>query len=523
MRLLAASCLVGLAQAAVLRVPPEQVPSLVNDGAFDVIVDVRGHDEYAKGHLPGAVRGVSELPRECRTATVKIAVYCWTGWDRSTPAAYYLDSQISEEGATVYDMGGFQYYDNPPVEIGEPSYTQDELVKICTESGKGEASEEAGPTDSEGEGKVDAELLPPLFEGDGESNTVVPDPEPEPSNSLATPKSDKDVPSNFDVDKHEYAIVHRIKAEKAAALAPSFDYVVDARAKEEYDKGHLPGAIFGIESVPSDCKDAYIAVYCWHGWDRSSAAALYLASQGFKHVYDLGGIQYMNVPQGGLSTTETDAKPCPAGGSSANVEAILAAGPIEMPDSIVDGRKGCDGMINSGKRYDTCGVCDGPSKGKECDSSSASDAIRRQREVDAESNGIVITVCVLGAICLSIGVYLIWTNKAARPSNDGDALHSKGLRKTAELGMVQRKEVEGVVIVPVKEPSCGAGSDVSFTRVVISAPSETSMKSTRPQVPPPPPIVEKFYESFQQKQSQTKRSANTLAPFARPPPPPAKK
>lgn len=503
MRALAVMCLVGTAQAAVLRVPPDQVPTLVNSGAFDVIVDVRAHDEYAKGHLPGAVRGVSELPPECRTAKVKIAVYCWTGWDRSTPAAYYLDSQISEEGATVYDMGGFQYYDNPPLEYGEPTYTQEDLVQICTADPSGEGSEL----------EAEAELLPPLFEEDDDENAAVSEPEPEPSNTLATPDDGKDStpPSNVDMEKHEYAVVHRIKAEKAAKLAPSFDYVVDARGKAEYDQGHLPGAVFGVEAIPADCKDAYIAVYCWHGWDRSSAAALYLASQGFKHVYDLGGIQYMNVPQGSLATTETTAKSCPEGGSAADVEAIRAAEPTEMPDSFVDGRKGCDGMINSGKTYDVCGICDGPGSGKECDrTTSSSEAAQRKREVDAESDGIIATVCVLGAICLSIGMYLIWNKNDATPRDGMEGNQTRALTK-------EKKKMQTQVMVAMPEKQ--QKSESPFTSVTVSVLPAASSRKARPKPPPPPPMVDKLSETAQEKPSKANK---TLVPFALPPPPPVK-
>merc|ERR1711865_805076 len=150
--------------------------------------------------------------------------------------------------------------------------------------------------------------------------------------------------------KKHYSSVLRIDPIKGAKLveAGAFDVVIDVRSAAEYRKGHLPGAQHGMSTLTSECKDKHIAVYCWHGWDRSSPAALYLVSQGFSHIYDLGGLQYMGDPD--LSEAPVEPQPTCNGASKADVHAILAAGPKIMPDNIADGRKGCDGLINSGKK-----------------------------------------------------------------------------------------------------------------------------------------------------------------------------
>ena len=103
----AASLLASTATAAVSRVDPTTVGDLVNDGKFDVIVDARSNSEFLRSRLPGAVT-VSDVPEECFTKDITIGVYCYTGWDRSTPAAYYMDSQITDGESKVYDLGGIQ-------------------------------------------------------------------------------------------------------------------------------------------------------------------------------------------------------------------------------------------------------------------------------------------------------------------------------------------------------------------------------------------------------------------------------
>lgn len=73
--------------------------------------------------------------------------------------------------------------------------------------------------------------------------------------------------------------------------------LIDCRTKEEYDEGHLEGAINipvqdimkgelgALETLP---KDTEIRCYCASG-ARSGVAKQILESKGFKNVHNLGG------------------------------------------------------------------------------------------------------------------------------------------------------------------------------------------------------------------------------------------
>lgn len=75
------------------------------------------------------------------------------------------------------------------------------------------------------------------------------------------------------------------------------DYIVlDVRTEEEYDEGHIPGAI----NIPNEYigtlqprqlpdKDQLILVYCRRG-NRSKQAAQKLYDQGYTNIVDFGGI-----------------------------------------------------------------------------------------------------------------------------------------------------------------------------------------------------------------------------------------
>lgn len=72
--------------------------------------------------------------------------------------------------------------------------------------------------------------------------------------------------------------------------------LLDVRTQEEYDGGHIPGAVcFPNEDIRPELplpfeKDAEILVYCRSG-RRSAQAAGKLADMGYTHVADFGGIQ----------------------------------------------------------------------------------------------------------------------------------------------------------------------------------------------------------------------------------------
>ena len=80
-------------------------------------------------------------------------------------------------------------------------------------------------------------------------------------------------------------------------MAKNDDHViVDVRRQEEYDAGHIPGAILiPNESIICDSPEALpdydqvILIYCRSG-NRSKQAAQKLASMGYTRVYEFGGI-----------------------------------------------------------------------------------------------------------------------------------------------------------------------------------------------------------------------------------------
>ncbi len=90
----------------------------------------------------------------------------------------------------------------------------------------------------------------------------------------------------------------QISQEKAAEMMNLDDghVVVDVRRQEEYDEGHIPGAILiPNESIgterPVELPDLnqVILVYCRSG-NRSKQAAEKLFNMGYTNIYNFGGI-----------------------------------------------------------------------------------------------------------------------------------------------------------------------------------------------------------------------------------------
>ncbi len=72
--------------------------------------------------------------------------------------------------------------------------------------------------------------------------------------------------------------------------------IVDVRRQDEYDAGHIPGAILiPNESIGADPPEALpdydqvILIYCRTG-NRSKQASEKLAAMGYKNIYEFGGI-----------------------------------------------------------------------------------------------------------------------------------------------------------------------------------------------------------------------------------------
>ena len=94
------------------------------------------------------------------------------------------------------------------------------------------------------------------------------------------------------------ATYQQITQEKAKAMMQAEDghIIVDVRRQDEYDSGHIPGAILiPNESIgkeqPKELPDLdqVILIYCRSG-RRSKEASQKLADMGYTHIYEFGGI-----------------------------------------------------------------------------------------------------------------------------------------------------------------------------------------------------------------------------------------
>ena len=94
------------------------------------------------------------------------------------------------------------------------------------------------------------------------------------------------------------AVYVNITAEEAKQIMDSEEgyIILDVRTREEYDQGHIPGAIVipheeiaeKAEDVLTD-KDQLILVYCRSG-RRSKIAAEALVELGYTNIKEFGGI-----------------------------------------------------------------------------------------------------------------------------------------------------------------------------------------------------------------------------------------
>lgn len=90
----------------------------------------------------------------------------------------------------------------------------------------------------------------------------------------------------------------QIGQEEAKEMMDSQEVLIlDVREQDEYDSGHIPGAVLlpvgsiteesAAEVIPE--KDATVLVYCRSG-NRSKTAAKTLAELGYTGIYEFGGI-----------------------------------------------------------------------------------------------------------------------------------------------------------------------------------------------------------------------------------------
>ena len=101
-----------------------------------------------------------------------------------------------------------------------------------------------------------------------------------------------------DKENGQEAVYMNITAEEAKVLMDSEEgyIILDVRTQEEYDQGHIPGAILipdteieaRAEKELTD-KDQLILVYCRSG-RRSKLAAEILVELGYTNIREFGGI-----------------------------------------------------------------------------------------------------------------------------------------------------------------------------------------------------------------------------------------
>ena len=101
-----------------------------------------------------------------------------------------------------------------------------------------------------------------------------------------------------DKENDQGAVYVNITAEEAKQIMDTEEgyIILDARTQEEYDEGHIPGAIVisheeiteKAEEVLTD-KDQLILVYCRSG-RRSKIAAEALVELGYTNIKEFGGI-----------------------------------------------------------------------------------------------------------------------------------------------------------------------------------------------------------------------------------------
>ena len=100
----------------------------------------------------------------------------------------------------------------------------------------------------------------------------------------------------FGCSSSQISYTHLSMDEAVDQMQESENYViVDVRTLDEYNEGHIPGAICipneSIEDCPKELPDLDqdIFVYCRSG-KRSQQAAKKLVDLGYTHVYEMGGI-----------------------------------------------------------------------------------------------------------------------------------------------------------------------------------------------------------------------------------------
>ena len=121
------------------------------------------------------------------------------------------------------------------------------------------------------------------------------------SSTITTTLTTTDNKSQVNTSQTEAGYNH-ITQEKAKEMMAADDklVIVDVRRQDEYDSGHIPGAILiPNESIGTEQPEKLpdfnqvILIYCRSG-NRSKQASQKLADMGYTHIYEFGGIMDWN-------------------------------------------------------------------------------------------------------------------------------------------------------------------------------------------------------------------------------------
>ena len=95
------------------------------------------------------------------------------------------------------------------------------------------------------------------------------------------------------------ASCQQISQEEAKEMMDTQEVIIlDVREQDEYDSGHIPGAVLlpvgtideGTAAAVIPEKDTTVLVYCRSG-NRSKTASSALAELGYTNIYEFGGIK----------------------------------------------------------------------------------------------------------------------------------------------------------------------------------------------------------------------------------------
>ena len=105
---------------------------------------------------------------------------------------------------------------------------------------------------------------------------------------------------NREEDAKNTASYQQITAEEAKSMMEEQPdaVILDVREQDEYDAGHIPGAVLlPVDTINEETaasvipeKDTVVLVYCRSG-NRSKTASKALVDLGYTQIYEFGGIK----------------------------------------------------------------------------------------------------------------------------------------------------------------------------------------------------------------------------------------